>query len=207
MRKLSEEIYETVQEFDNQIREMNSSMSEQTKSNNVVNIIFSECLVEDIEVVMDLLESKESKRYGYSILKGIVEQVILYKYMMQNDKYLEEYLIGKEMEASLEKDIKKNTSTTKNIINLKKIGQNRYSNKVQICDQAKSIGEYKSTEEELSLYNVYEIVCDHAHDGYHKEILAIAGEIEGEKESYGIEELFLNTIMSKFLKTYIEILE
>ena len=99
-------------------------------------------------------------RYAYLIMRNMLEQLIEFRYVQKNRCLIDEYLGLKiDLEALKEK------RTT--VEGERRLGKVRYENRrPSIVDMTKSIGEYDALGTSATLYDVYSILSERAHNSY-----------------------------------------
>lgn len=146
--------------------------------------------LQDLEFLNQIPITLENQRYIFLILRNILEQIIIFKYLNKKYKentpetaniykdYLGEYINFDDLQTSNEEssDTDSNTETVKDIINsLKKIGGSRTSLYKNIF--AKLSKEFEPIDEpdDASLYNLYCYLSDYCHNSYYHSILDVLG--------------------------------
>lgn len=194
--KFIESVEYDVENFNNKfmdtLKNKNDNNIIATREN--LSIFFSEGLIEDSSTILSLHASKFSKRYIDYIIRGMVEHVIEYKYLIQNETLISEYF------GSKVKDKKSNITKM-----MRNISQDRYENgKLDVKAMAKAINEdltYGKTKE-MSLYDIFSIISGQSHNAYYHSYLYLS---ENKGEGIGLDTshiIYLITIISKFMEDY-----
>lgn len=197
---LIQEIYD----FQYNISEKNSqylNILNNKKDNNILDtkenlsIFISQQIVEDLNVILKLTSFNVNQRYIDYIIRGLVEQVIEYKYVLKNN-LINEYL-GVTLAA--ENNISENISDI--IKQFRNINGHRYL-KPNMMEMAKDIGESITQDEDSSLYGIFSIFSEQSHNSYYSEYLSYFDNKQVEKGLTYFQLNMICIIISKFLTTY-----
>lgn len=201
-----EEFIESLQEHIFSINERHLIILKNTNSNKIIgtkenlSITISSEILKDLETILKLNYITAEERYIDYIVRGLVEQVIEYKYLISNEKLIEEYFGGK---INLEEELDIESNRFNAIKELKKIGGNRYHRgRKKIIDMARDINEYKSTDETLSLYDIFSMSSDEIHNSYFKEYLDGFENSQDKRSLTEFHVTIIFIIIKKFLETY-----
>lgn len=172
------------------------------KKNNIIankenlSIVISFGLIEDLKTILLLNSNSSQKRYIDYIIRGLVEQVIEYKYLIKNSNLIDEYFgskINNEDGIKFDNPVK----------GLKNLGGNRYvKGRKKIGYMAKDIEEDKDTNEKLSLYSIFCICSEEMHNSYYKAFLDM---IENKYDNTSLTKFqltLINIIINTFIETY-----
>lgn len=162
-----------------------------------IKISFSEKILEDIEFLSDLSGKEGFKvRHANAIIRNMLEQTIEFIYLLRNPQYQKEYFesnnknkgtLGKKYKDIGDKSYKRGNDGIKNM--------------------AKQIDEHHSTNDKLSLYELYQILSHEYHNSYFFSDLDMVEEIEcGEKIIPLTDDqiFYLQLIVERFITVYIE---
>ncbi len=157
----------------------------------------SKCLIEDIDTIQYLKDSGFSNRYIDVIIRNMCEQVIEYLYIMKHQELISIYF-GKNLKEEFDEqeDLFKI---------IKQTGQARFGERKPVKEMAEDIGECKSDDDKISLYDIFSIKAELEHNSYFHQIFDIVGEIEDEEadeETDSLDYMFLFFILSAFLDVY-----
>lgn len=161
MAKVDVSIIETLTSLINQsIEKFKSSLGTDDEKNNFIRMIFITKFSNDVLFLNDLNEENIFyHRYGYLILRNMLEQLIEFLYLQKNTNRIDEYL-GYKIDL---KSLKGKSIVEK----VQLFGKKRYiDNRPRIIDMAKDTEEYESTTGGLTLYNVYSILSEKCHNSY-----------------------------------------
>lgn len=164
----------------------------------VLSLWVSECLIEDIDTIQHLKENGFSNRYTDAIIRNMCEQVIEYLYIMKHQELIQIYF-GKNIKVKYDEQGELFKA-------FKQTGQARFGKRKSVKDMAADIGEWKSDDDKISLYDIFSIKAELEHNSYFHQIFDIIGEVEdGENESEeadNLDYLFLTFILTAFLDIY-----
>lgn len=176
-------------------------------SKEFLSILHSECLLSDLDYIESIASQNVSSRYINLVVRNICEQVIEYKYLIQNPDKIGNYF-GEDapISDSDTSESEENSSTGELIDRFKKcVGKKRYGNSIRprVYDMAKTVDETDSTEEKMSLYDIYCISSELVHSSYFHAGLELIGEIENEEDDNNeLLKIFLIYLITAFLDTY-----
>lgn len=137
-------------------------------------LIFADCIKTDIQAVLDLKEQNVPDRYVEGIIRGICEQVIEFIYLYNNQTLLPEYYGTNRTEAELA-DLENEPNLFKRVRML--IGDKRYSAGRNIHSMSLAIGEYVGTDDEMSLYEAYQLTSTLYHNSYRESFMELVGTV------------------------------
>ena len=121
---------------------------------------------DDVLFLDDLSGNKDFyHRYAYLIMRNMLEQLIEFLYVQKNRCLIDEYLGLKiDLEALREKRTP--------VEGERRLGKARYENRrPSIVDMAKGIDEYEASGMRATLYDVYSILSERAHNSYFGSLL------------------------------------
>lgn len=181
-------------------------------------LLFSNCILEDIEMVEQMKRQGVDHRYSDGIIRGMCEQVIEFIYLFHHPDLLPEYYGTNKSDREVD-DIANEDDLFLAIRKL--IGDKRYTSGRNILHMAEDIGEKYKADDELSLYEVYQWISTNYHNSYREHLNDLIGECEEEAADAGrnvgtqeaadteehIEEqeldyLMMTTILTAFMDTY-----
>ena len=158
----------------------------------------SESLIEDIDTIQHLKENGFSNRYIDAIIRNMCEQVIEYRYIMKHQKLIPIYF-GNNIKAKYDEQGELFKA-------IKQTGQARFGKRKSVKEMAVDIGEWKSDDDKISLYDIFSIKAELEHNSYFHQIFDIIGEMEdGENEREEVDSLdymFLIYILIAFIDIY-----
>lgn len=158
----------------------------------------SNCLIEDIDTIHRLKDSGFSNRYIDAIIRNMCEQVIEYLYIMKHQELIPIYF---------GENLKEKYDEQEDLFKVfKQTGQARFGKRKSVKEMAVDIGEYKSNDDKISLYDIFSIKAELEHNSYFHQIFDIIDKIEdSENESEEVDSLdymFLIYILTAFLDVY-----
>lgn len=162
-------------------------------SKDMFSLFISTCLIEDIDTFLFLKDNNFSGRYTDAILRNVCEQVIEYLYILKHEELIPVYL-GSNL--SEEVDESEDLFTA-----LKKTGKARFGKRKSVKEMAVDIGEGKSSNEKISLYDIFSLKAELEHNSYFHHILEPADKVEGDiNESDEVDDdyLYLSYILTAF---------
>lgn len=173
--------------------------------------LFSNCIKQDIDMVLSLTKENAPIRYAEGIIRNICEQTIEFLYLYHNPSLLPEYYGTNRTEDELNAI----TQGPDMIMAFRRlIGDKRYSSGRNIRDMAISIGEETGTDDEMSLYEAYQLISKVYHNSYREvfmELIDALASIQRREASHDeatdLDFLILNVVLTKFMKAYREIIE
>lgn len=144
-------------------------------SEEFLKISFSSNILEDITLLDTLSGNPLFKiRHGNMIIRDMVEQVIEFIYLIKNKHLITEYM---------GMNVADNSSLLNPIKAFRKLTSDRFSGgRKKVAEMAKDIGEKKSREGNLTLYELYQILSEECHNSYYLSNLDIIQEIETREE-------------------------
>ncbi|MCQ4696251.1 hypothetical protein NE452_01840 [Paeniclostridium sordellii] len=174
------------------------------KNNNNSNVIiylthsFMKYILEDIKQIKKMKGTIKNKRYIHSILRLIVEQVIIYKFLMRNNED-NEALCNDFLGENVDLEILVNDNKTE-LEMLKDLMGNRtnlYKNIFkQMCEKFENIND------EASLYGMYSIMADFVHNSYYESIVS---EYNNEKFNGDLINTVILYSLASFFNSYNEL--
>ena len=182
------------------VDEMLKKGGEMLYSPEYIKYSFSEHLLEDIDFLQMLSNCENLKtRYAYIILRGMVEQVIEFGYLMRHTELIPEFM-GSKIDSN---KINKN-SNNKIIKSVHKMGSERYSEgRASVSKMADEIGEKRSNGNQMSLYEIYQILSEECHNSYFFANLENIEGIEAEEKPLTEEQVqYLIIIIGRFMDIY-----
>lgn len=200
---MKEDFYELYNSFEKEAKEKNKKIVSSFNNSNIefasreiMSLIVSECLMEDVATIGMLKENSCSDRYVDYIIRNMCEQVIEYMYIIKHPKLIKEYF-GMNISAE---------GNENNLFKvLKRTGKARFENRESVAGMAADIGEKKSSEEKISLYEIYSLKAELEHHSYFHHMLDLTCKIDCENESEnteGLEYVFLIYILTAFIEIY-----
>lgn len=160
---------------------------------------FSKHFLEDINFLTTLSNNEIFKlRHAYMILRDMVEQIIEFSYLMKHSELISEFMGDRIDNSKISNDRIVRSSHI--------LGSERYSNgRVSVSKMAKDIGEKRSANGEMTLYDIYEILSEECHNSYffsNLDDIGVAHEM-GEKQALTEEQInYLLIITKKFMDIY-----
>lgn len=138
-------------------------------------------------------------RYGYLILRNMLEQLIEFLYVRKNEHLVDEYL---GLKINLDAFNEKLTP----VEGERRFGQKRYTNNRQsVADMARDIKEYKETVGIMTLYDVYSILSEQCHNSYFDSLLRDFNAVGTGRPNIGLAEeqlVLLNVMVAYVLIEY-----
>lgn len=170
-------------------------------SKEMLSYIVAECLMEDIEMISELKDKGFSKRYKDSIIRNMCEQIIQYLYIIKHQELIKEYFGEK---------IKKEWNGTNVFNGLKRTGGNRFEARKSVSEMASDIGEKKSDNDKIALYDIYSVKAELEHNSYFYHLLNEIGKLIDEndkdyvelKDIEDIDYLYLVFMLTSFKRVY-----
>ncbi|MBS4842571.1 hypothetical protein [Clostridium sp.] len=161
---------------------------------------FMKYIIDDIKVIEKFECSIENKRHIYAILRVTVEELIIYKFLMNSKKNRNELcndFLG--FNIDIDKLDKSGKSDFEKLKELRGKRTTLYSNIFK-----KMASEFENVDGDTSLYNLYSMMADYIHNAYYEHILE-----EYNKEVWDGEEIdmIILTILGSFLETYNKVIE
>jgi hypothetical protein len=194
VNELEEHIFNTSKKYLKILKNRENSKNLWTKED--LSMVMSFGVIEDLRTILLLDSIKVKERYINYILRGLVEQVIEYKYLSSNENLIQEYFgskINNEDESGIFNPVKE----------LKKLGGDRFDNgRERIRKMAKSIGQDLSDDNSLSLYDIFCITSEEVHNSYFQGYLDRFEDKEDEETFTRFHIIMLYRIIDEFLKTY-----
>lgn len=195
-----------VNKFEEHISKVNRLRIEKLKEKNNSNIIatkenlsalVSTGILEDLNTIIVLSAIPTQERYIDYIIRGLVEQVIEYKYLIRHDNLIEEYFGSKIREEETKKD------RFNSVEELGKFGCERYlGGRKSVSAMTKDIKEKYFNKGTLSLYEIYIITSEQIHNSYFNAYLDMFDNDDNREVFTEFQLTLVYTIINKFLKTY-----
>ena len=155
---------------------------------------------DDVIFINKLCEREDFyHRYGYLLIRNMVEQLIEFLYVLTNTHLVDEYL---GLKIDLDSLKEKHTP----VEGERKFGKLRYLNKrPSIYDMAEDIGERMAQGGAFSLYDAYCVLSEKCHNSYFDSLLAEFNKVGLNKPTTGLNDeqiLLLNAIIACVLIEY-----
>lgn len=158
----------------------------------------SNCLIEDIDTILCLKDSGFSNRYIDAIIRNMCEQVIEYLYIMKHQELIPIYF-GENLKEKYDEQ-------EDSFKVFKQTGQERFGKRKSVKEMAVDVGEYKSNDDKISLYDIFSVKAELEHNSYFHQIFDIIEEIEDSEnegeEADDLDYMFLSYILTAFLDVY-----
>ncbi len=163
-------------------------------SKEMMSLVVSECLMEDVETIYKLKNNGFSERYTDCIIRNMCEQVIEYIYTMNHSELIQEYFGG---------NINEKWSGTNLFKGLKRTGRVRFKERKSVSEMSVDIGEKTSNDEKISLYDIYSVKAEYEHHSYFHHMLNIMCHVNAENENAEeMDYLYLIYILTAFINMY-----
>lgn len=163
-----------------------------------IKIVFSETLLEDLDFLMTLSGEEIFKvRHANVIIRDLLEQTIEFIYLSKNPELVSDYM-GENLELDeVETDL---------VEARVQFGKKRYKiGRKSISKMAEDINEKLHKEDRLSLYEIYRILSEDAHNSYYQSILDDIEQLETKEIDSALTEehlTYLMLIIDAFMKSY-----
>ena len=198
---MQESFYESYNDFVKRAEEKNKEIRVRVmesevefSSKEMISFVVSECLMEDVEAIYKLKSERFSNRYTDFIIRNMCEQVIEYIYIMKHPELIPEYF---------GENIKDEWNGTNLFTGLKRTGGARFKQRKSVNEMALDIGEKKSDDEKVSLYDIYSLKAEFEHHSYFNHMLNVICYINDENESAEeMDYMYLIYILTAFIKMY-----
>ena len=172
-------------------------------SKDFIRVVFSECFFDDLMFLIKL--KKRDSLYKYIVLRAIVEQTILFAYLMSNEEKIQEYL---GLNIDLDEVLDSARSNYDEIDLLKTLGEKRYKkmkvNKMSEIIDGNDIESKENSEGNLKIYQIYRLLSDYIHDAYFKQISSRTESKSNTFRKNHLEEdnyeMYLNDTFSYFVE-------
>ena len=167
MKKVDVAVIEALTETLNKsIQQYRTSMGSEAENINLFKMNFIKKFSDDVVFLNDLSGDAEFyHRYGYLIMRNMLEQLIEFLYVKKNPCLIDEYL-------GLKIDLSALQTKHSPVEGERAFGKKRYiESRPQISEMAKDIGELKAADGALSLYDVYCILSEKCHNSYFDSLL------------------------------------
>ena len=127
--------------------------------------------------------------HGNLIIRGMLEQLIEFLYLLKNSHRIEEYLGGTV-------NLEKVNSIQSLIEKAKLLMKKRYDNgRPSVYKMAENIGEVGSTEGTINLYGLYQLLSDESHNSYFSALLGDIHRVHHSTQSCGLRETQLIVVI------------
>lgn len=162
-------------------------------------IVFSENLFADVKFLYKSSgQSLFKARHADIILRDMLEQVIEFIYHMKHTELITDYM-GFNIDTT-------KLNTCNPIEGIRKLGSKRFSGgRKSVSEMAQDIDEKRSSQNDISLYEIYQILSEKCHNSYFFTNLDDVEEVEtGQKPLTLTEEqaLYIVIIVGRFMETY-----
>lgn len=199
--EMKKDFYELYNNFAKRAEEKNRYFRERLinlelsfDSKEMLSLVVSEGLMEDIEVIEKLQKEEFSNRYIDFIIRNMSEQVIEYLYIMKNPGLIKEYF-----GAKLDDDWNGKNSFD----GLRRTGATRFEDRKKVGTMAKAIGEKKAVDGKIPLYEIFSLKAElehHSYFHYMLDVLYYSGNRSESKDE--LDYIFLRDILRAFIKVY-----
>lgn len=192
--------------LENEISSINKQLLDSTKEKDdflcsveFIKIAFSTNLLDDVEFLITLSGKPFFKaRHANMILRDMLEQVIEFIYLMKHNELITEYM-GVNVDTS-------NISTHNPINGIHKLGSKRYNvGRKSVSEMTQDINEKEFTQNDPSLYELYQLLSEKCHNSYFFENLKDIEEVETGKRILALTEkqwYYIVIIISSFMEAY-----
>ena len=201
MRKVDVSIIEALTKaLDNSVQKHMQELGTEQENFNLFRMHFIKKFSDDVMFLNDLSGVNDFyHRYGYLILRNMLEQLIEFLYVQKNKHLVDEYLGLKiDLDALKEKH--------NPVEGERCFGKKRYTNnRPTVADMAKDIKEYKATVGTMTLYDVYCVLSERCHNCYFDSFLKDINAINAGVPKIGLNEeqmMLLNTMIACALIEY-----
>lgn len=167
MKKIDVAIIEALTETLNKsIKQYMASLGSDSENTNLFKMNFIKKFSDDFIFLNDLSGNADFyHRYGYLIMRNMLEQLIEFLYVKKNPHLVDEYL-------GLKIDLNALQTKHSPVEGEHAFGKKRYlKNRPHITKMAEDIGESKAADGALSLYDVYCILSEKCHNSYFDSLL------------------------------------
>lgn len=218
---MEEIFWDDIEDIKSHIKDNNIKLSTMIEGKGNSNIIatpefystkVSKCLLEDVDTIFYLQKKSLSNRYIDSIIRNMAEQVIEYKYIIEEKPELISTYFGKNMDV----DYTSEEISIKEIIDkLKESGEARYENgkRKSVSSMANKINEKDTVETEdtihISLYDIFSCEAEMEHNSYFNSVINedVAEIEEIDSNDFNVlTSIFLDSIFKSFFETYNKII-
>lgn len=195
MRKIDDSIIAALGEALNKaVRQYMQSAGTAQENLSLLRMNFIKKFGDDVKFLNDLSGNNDFyHRYGYLIMRNMLEQLIEFLYVQKNKHLIDEYL-------GLKIDIDKLKEPHTPVDGERRFGQNRYTgSRATISKMAKDIGEYQSADGAMTLYDVYCILSEKCHNSYFDSLLKDFNMVAQNEPNIGFNEeqiVLLNTMIA-----------
>lgn len=164
-----------------------------------IKIAFSENLLDDIEFLNTLSGQPLFKaRHANIILRDMLEQVIEFIYLMKHTELITDYM-GFNVDTT-------RLTTHNPIKGIHKLGSKRFSGgRRSVSEMAQDINEKKSSQNDTSLYELYQLLSEECHNSYFFANLDDIEEVETGKKTLALTEEQVShiiIIVGSFMEVY-----
>lgn len=162
-------------------------------------IVFSENLLDDVKFSYKSSgQSLFKARHADIILRDMLEQVIEFIYHMKHTELITDYM-GFNIDTT-------KLNTCNPIEGIRKLGSKRFSGgRKSVSEMAQNIDEKRSSQNDISLYELYQILSEKCHNSYFFTNLDDCEEIETGKKPLALTEeqvKCIEKIVGRFMETY-----
>lgn len=175
------------------VQELDSSAGTERENICWIRTNFIKHFTEDVFFLNDhSVDNTFSHRYGNLIIRDMLEQLIEFLYLMKKPHRAEEYL---GFTINLEKVYGKQSLIRKAEL----LGEKRYNKgsdgRPSVSEMAQAIGEKSSSNRNLTLYKLYQLLSDMCHNSYFSSLLDDVHKVHHSTPNGGLNERQLNDIM------------
>lgn len=167
MRKVDVSVIEALAKaLDKTVQEYMQTIGTDQENFNLFRMNFIKKFSDDVMFLNDLSGKNDFyHRYGYLILRNMLEQFIEFLYVQKKRHLVDEYLGLKiDLDALREKHTP--------VEGERNFGKKRYTNnRPSVADMAKNIKEYKATVGTMTLYDTYCVLSERCHNSYFDSLL------------------------------------
>lgn len=163
-----------------------------------IKIAFSETLLEDLDFLMTISGEEMFKvRHANVIVRDLLEQTIEFIYLTKHPELISDYM-GENLDL--------NEDETDLVEARMQFGKKRYTDgRKSISKMAEDINEKTHKEDRLSLYEIYRILSEDAHNSYYQSILDDIEQLETKASDSALTQeqmTYLMLIIDAFMKAY-----
>lgn len=164
-----------------------------------IKIAFSENLLDDVDFLNKSSgQSIFKARHANIILRDMLEQVIEFIYLMKHTELITDYM-GFNVDTT-------RLTTHNPIKGIHKLGGKRFSGgRKSVSEMAQDINEKRSSQNDISLYELYQLLSEECHNSYFFTNLDDVEEVETGKKTLALTEeqdQYIVIIVGRFMETY-----
>jgi len=164
-----------------------------------IKIAFSENLLDDVEFLNESSGQLLFKaRHANIILRDMLEQVIEFIYLMNHTELITDYM-GANVDTT-------RLTTHNPISGIHKLGSKRFNGgRKSVSEMAQDINEKRSSQNDISLYDLYQLLSEECHNSYFFTSLDDIEEVETGKKTLALTEeqaQYIVIIVGRFMETY-----